>query len=278
MGNQPQKYLALRVTRVKNDSPAAQAELVPFTDFIVGVMGTHPEFNLTTDLFRFLADNEGKEVTLMVFSLLTGIQRIVALMPCRTWPNADGVSGFNSRVEDLRYAETNTFRITGVKNEDLRDIIKLNSDFFLGIEEIIFRDLQELKERLAQITKCHVVVFCMDSKEVKVIPVNCAHGLGLEFFTGMLHKLSSIYQKSVLLELQKSKLREKFGDIDGEGQEEVIVYKDGQRVDVEQLMASYTKDDATDVPAIGLETSDASSMANTSSEPVPANSNARIEM
>lgn len=270
MGNQPHKLLARRVTTVAPNSPATDSELNSYTDFIIGVMGCPPEFNLATDFFRFLVDNEGKEVKLMVFSLLSGIQRIVILTPSRDWPDSDGVSGFKSRIENIRHAQTNTFRISGVKNEDLKDIIKLNSDFFLGIEEIIFKDLQDLKDKLAFMSKCHVIVYSVDTQQVQHLPVNCTNGLGLEFSTGMLHQLSSIYQKSVLVGLQKAKLKEAYGDLDDAPQDEVVVFQDGQRVDVEQLMANLTHQDggdAGDVPSLLMETSNQPAMANKSSDP-----------
>lgn len=277
MGNQPHKHLALRVTGVKPESPAARAELAPYTDFVVGVMGVHSEFNLVTDFFRFLVDNEGKEVTLMVLSLLTGIQRIVALVPSRTWPNANGLTGLSTRAEDVRFASANTFRISGVKNEDLRDVIKLNTDFFLGVEEIIFRDLQELKERLAQLPKCHVVLFSMDTKQVRLVPANCHHGLGLEFYVGILHNFSSVYQKTVLVELQKTKIKEKYGELE-DGGDEVVVYKDGQRVDVEQLMASYGREENSEVPVPDLETPHVPETAEPTPESQPADGSSHMQI
>lgn len=240
MGNQPpRKGFCLRVTDVAPGSPAAAAELQPYTDLVVSVLGVPENFDLVSDFFRFATENEDKEIRLMVHCLLTGIQRIVILTPSSKWPNANSLTGARTRVEELAAVTKSTFRISGVRNHDLHDRISLNHDFFLGVKEFTFSDLEDLKNKLFGRKFCTLIVYSCETFETRFVSVSVTDGLGLEFSIGVLHNLTSVYQKCMLVKLNKEKLRERARELgieDSENGEHVIVYKDGVQIDLESLL------------------------------------------
>ncbi|GAA5853954.1 hypothetical protein JCM8547_008168 [Rhodosporidiobolus lusitaniae] len=80
---------AFHVLRVAENSPAAEAGLDPFFDFIVGAEGQQlgDEIDLLTDV---LERSEDREIALQVYSTKRREVRDVRVVPSRTW-SADGV-------------------------------------------------------------------------------------------------------------------------------------------------------------------------------------------
>ncbi|TNY20090.1 GRASP55/65 PDZ-like domain-containing protein, partial [Rhodotorula diobovata] len=81
--------LAFHVLRVAENSPAAEAGIEPFFDFVVGAAGKQlgDDLDLLTDV---LEDNEGREVALQIYSTKRKEVREVYVIPSRTWSSAAG--------------------------------------------------------------------------------------------------------------------------------------------------------------------------------------------
>ncbi|GAA5910482.1 hypothetical protein JCM8208_007617 [Rhodotorula glutinis] len=81
--------LAFHVLRVAENSPAAEAGIEPFFDFIVGAAGRAlgDDLDLLTDVLEV---NEGGEVALQIYSTKRKEVREVYVIPSRTWSSAAG--------------------------------------------------------------------------------------------------------------------------------------------------------------------------------------------
>ncbi|GAA5982163.1 hypothetical protein JCM5350_003477 [Sporobolomyces pararoseus] len=85
----PANTVAFHVLRVAENSPAANAGLDPFFDFIVGVNGTQLGEDIDT-FTQILEENEGRQVTLMVYSTKRKEIRDVPVVPSSEW-SSNGV-------------------------------------------------------------------------------------------------------------------------------------------------------------------------------------------
>ncbi|GAA5949647.1 hypothetical protein JCM21900_002483 [Sporobolomyces salmonicolor] len=83
---------AFHVLRVAENSPAAEAGLEPFFDFIVGAGGSGlgDEIDALTDV---LEHNEDREVSLQVYSTKRKEVREVYVTPSRSWSSDPGAAG-----------------------------------------------------------------------------------------------------------------------------------------------------------------------------------------
>ncbi|GAA5997515.1 Grh1p [Rhodotorula paludigena] len=90
--------VAFHVLRVAENSPAAEAGIEPFFDFVVGAGGRQlgDEIDLLTDV---LEENEGSEVSLQVYSTKRKEVREVYVIPSRTWSSAAVPGGAPGSVD-----------------------------------------------------------------------------------------------------------------------------------------------------------------------------------
>ncbi|GAA5957983.1 hypothetical protein JCM3765_006222 [Sporobolomyces pararoseus] len=91
----PANTVAFHVLRVAENSPAANAGLDPFFDFIVGVNGTQLGEDIDT-FTQILEENEGRQVTLMVYSTKRKEIRDVPVIPSSEWSS----NGVQASVDD----------------------------------------------------------------------------------------------------------------------------------------------------------------------------------
>ncbi|KAG8745325.1 hypothetical protein FRC10_008342 [Ceratobasidium sp. 414] len=84
-GTAPPRH-ALHVLRVAPGSPAADTDITPFFDFVVGVQGMEGIADVdAASLERVVEAREGTEVQLVVWSSKVQQARIVSLTPSRKW-------------------------------------------------------------------------------------------------------------------------------------------------------------------------------------------------
>ncbi|BGP43876.1 hypothetical protein JCM10449v2_007933 [Rhodotorula kratochvilovae] len=97
--NAPSSTLAFHVLRVAENSPAAEAGVEPFFDFIVGAAGRQlgDDLDLLTDV---LEENEGGEVALQIYSTKRKEVREVYVIPSRTWSSSAVGGGTTSGSVD----------------------------------------------------------------------------------------------------------------------------------------------------------------------------------
>ncbi|KAM0789771.1 hypothetical protein ACM66B_006624 [Microbotryomycetes sp. NB124-2] len=84
-----QQQQAFHVLRVADNSPASQAGVDPFFDFVYGINGTAlgDDVDVLTDT---LEQNEGRQVTLQLYSTKRKEMRDVSVVPSRTWSSSAG--------------------------------------------------------------------------------------------------------------------------------------------------------------------------------------------
>ena len=69
------------------------------------------------DFYKYIIDNEEKDVLLVVYNIITKERRVVSIFLNRKWPGADFLLGFRVRYESIDVASKNIFRVTRVINE-----------------------------------------------------------------------------------------------------------------------------------------------------------------
>lgn len=199
----------LRIIKVHDQSPASNLGLEPYFDYVVDVNEKPANFNISTDFYKLIIEHEEKEVRLIVYNQITKIKRMVPFTPSRKWPNSDFLLGFKVRYENITKAEENLYRITAVKNKRLEGHIFPNQDFFIAIDEIVFNDLSDLREKLISHKRCNVVLYNLEDGDIRLQEVDCGAGagLGFEIASGVLHDLSLIL-KDKQLKLNKKNVEE----------------------------------------------------------------------
>lgn len=90
----------------------ADSGLKPFEDFIVDVLPHKPGFDLCRDFSGYVAQQEGKEVELVVANCFSGEVRHIKVLPRRDWPQADSLLGLKLRPENLENAAHSICRVT----------------------------------------------------------------------------------------------------------------------------------------------------------------------
>ena len=68
------------------------------------------------DFYKYIIDNENKDVLLIVYNIITKEKRIVNIFLNRNWPGADFLLGFRVRYESIEIATNNIYRVTRVIN------------------------------------------------------------------------------------------------------------------------------------------------------------------
>jgi len=217
MGNtNPNEVFGHRITKISENSPASGSEFEIYAEFIIDVLEKPSQFNLETDFAKVVADHQNRTIHFKVYNILTRETRTVSFVPTRDWPNSDSLLGMSTRYESVTDAAENVYRITGVKNPDLFDRIKIQDEFFLAIVEFPFKDLADLKRQLILHTHVHLAIFSLQTHRVRImhIEIGSQQGLGFEISSGVLHDLSYILknsQKSLEKEVSKDV---RFGNVE----------------------------------------------------------------
>jgi len=199
MGNSsPNEQYGLRIYRIADGSPASSTDLQPYTDFIVDVLEKPAKFSLENDFYKFIIQHEDKIIHLQVYNVLAKETRVIQFIPSRDWPNADFLLGFKVRHESITAAFENIYRITGLKNTSLTGKLHSRDDFFIAVHEFIYRDLNQLREKLKLYRRLEIAVYNLKQARVRVVDIELVpmQGIGFEIASGYLHDLSFIIKNS----------------------------------------------------------------------------------
>lgn len=188
-----------RILSVSEFSPASNLDLIPYIEFLVDVKNKPEKFQLHKDFYKFMIQNEGNEVGFIIYNILTNQKRVVRLVLNREWPNADSLLGFKVRYESFKIAQQNLFRVTRVLNPDLKEKVKEGTYFLIAVNEFIFDDLSDFREKILVYRKCQLVFFDSEVMRIQFVEMdfNKKKGLGLELGLGYLHDLAFIYNKYI---------------------------------------------------------------------------------
>ncbi|CAD7924288.1 unnamed protein product [Amoebophrya sp. A120] len=191
-----QKGLGYRVFNLCKGSPAHEAGLQIYFDYIVGVEG-RPVDGDQQRFFGSIRQRKNTETNLTVFSTKTTKLRHVKLTP-KEW-GGKGLLGATIRFDAYDSHEYRDIRVTNVFENSPAEMagVTPNEDFLLGAEGTLFRDLDDLVELVQRFKgKCVSMyvynVLSDDTRVVPIVPSDAWGGrgiLGCEFGTGLLHRI-----------------------------------------------------------------------------------------
>ncbi|CAE8678612.1 unnamed protein product [Polarella glacialis] len=185
-----------RIFKVNPGSPASEAGLEVFFDFIIEINGTQMDSDQTV-FAKCIQDSEGQRAKLVVYNLRTHTSRDVYVTP-RRWGGA-GLLGAVVRFDLLESAESQGMRVLDVFPNSPAETAGLlpYKDFLLGTTEVMFRDMDELSEVvtlcLGKPMSIYVYNCEMETvREVSIVPRIDWGGdgaLGADIRTGLLHRI-----------------------------------------------------------------------------------------
>mmetsp|Transcript_147279 Transcript_147279/g.257306 ORF Transcript_147279/g.257306 Transcript_147279/m.257306 type:complete len:412 (-) Transcript_147279:537-1772(-) len=212
MGNEPS--CGYQIGRVVQNSPAHQAGLVPFFDFIQVVDG-HPIAQRPATFFReYLVKAAGKNILLQVLNTKTRTYREVHLCPNNTW-GGQGLLGCSINWEDVDKAITYAWHILDVNqgsNAHKAGIVPYR-DYFVGMQATygsnnsnevfitMFQNEKDFHRRLeARIEQCgdprhplfrnqSILFLVYDSVANDLREISCNFPLGCDIGNGYLHSI-----------------------------------------------------------------------------------------
>jgi len=195
-GGQSIEIGGFRIFKVNDGSPAAEAGLEVFFDFIVEINGVVMDADQTT-FAKAIQDAENQRTKLVVQNIRTHTSRDVYVTP-RRWGGA-GLLGAVVRYDSLESAEGQGMRVLSIFPNSPAEAAGLvpNKDFLLGTTEVMFRDMDELAEvvNLYLGKELKVYVYNLDSesiREVILVPRTDWGGegaIGADIRTGLLHRI-----------------------------------------------------------------------------------------
>lgn len=187
----------VRVFKVSPGSPAAEAGLEVFFDFIVAINGVNLEPGEQSVFAKHIQDAENGTAKITVYNTRANMTREVTVMP-RKWAG-NGLLGATVRYDAVDVAENHGIRVLEVFPNSTAAHAGLVpfQDFLLGTPQRVFHDIDELVEVVqANINeRMQVYVYNADSESVRetiLMPNNAWGGdgcIGCDIGTGLLHRI-----------------------------------------------------------------------------------------
>jgi len=187
----------VRVFKVSPDSPAAEAGLEFFFDFIVEINGAKMDPDSTEQFSKKIQESENGEAKLLVYNGRAHTTREVIVKP-RKW-GGTGLLGAKVRYDSVEEDENQGIRVLEVfPNSPAAHAGLLPfQDFLLGTAQTVFHELDEL---VAVVTQnmgkpMQVYVYNADTETVRettLAPNNEWGGegcIGCDIGTGLLHRI-----------------------------------------------------------------------------------------
>lgn len=188
----------VRVFKVVPGSPAAEAGLEVFFDFILEVNGSKLDDNSSQQSFaEKIAACENQCAKLTVYNTRSQKEREVAVTP-RKW-HGTGLLGATVRYDVVDPAENHGIRVLEVfpNSPAAHAGMVPFQDFLMGTAQVVFHDIDELVEAVTSNInqRMQLYVYNADSeavREVTLVPNNDWGGegcIGCDIGTGLLHKI-----------------------------------------------------------------------------------------
>lgn len=185
-----------RVFKVTMGSPAFEAGLEVFFDFIVEINGCPMDSNQQT-FYTKIQEAENVRTKMIVHNIRTRTSRDVFITP-RKWGGV-GLLGAVVRYDALDNADSQGMRVLDVfpnSPAEMAGLLPLK-DYLLGTADVMFRDLDELGEIislcLGKAVKVHVYNSDTESiREVALVPRTDWGGegcIGADIRAGLLHRI-----------------------------------------------------------------------------------------
>lgn len=187
----------VRVFKVSPGSPAAEAGLEVFFDFIIAINGVNLEPGEQSIFAKHIQDAENGTAKVTVYNTRANMTREVTVMP-RKWAG-NGLLGATVRYDAVDVAENHGIRVLEVfpNSPAAHAGLVPFQDFLLGTPQRVFHDIDELVEVVqANINeRMNVYVYNADSESVRetiLMPNNAWGGdgcIGCDIGTGLLHRI-----------------------------------------------------------------------------------------
>lgn len=185
-----------RVLRVQPNSPAAEAGVQAYTDFILEVNGTKV-LDSSMSLLDMLQRNLGCPVTLTLWSLVTQANRDVKVLLSSTW-GGPGVLGARLALQSISDRTLHVLRVTEVEPSSpaAEAGLKPEEDFIISTAETLVSSadsLASLANSHRELTLAIYSKVLRCTREVTVHPRANWGGAGLlgcQVAEGLLHQLS----------------------------------------------------------------------------------------
>mmetsp|Transcript_47924 Transcript_47924/g.138675 ORF Transcript_47924/g.138675 Transcript_47924/m.138675 type:complete len:505 (-) Transcript_47924:103-1617(-) len=185
-----------RIFKVNPGSPAFEAGLEVFFDFIVDIGGTKMDSDQNS-FFKKIQQAENTRTKLVVYNIRTHSSRDAYVLP-RRWGGA-GLLGAVVRYDTLENADNQGIRVLDVFPQSPAKQAGLipYKDYLLGTTEVMFRDMDELVEivNLSLGKKMQIYVYNSDTESIReaaLVPDNSWGGdgsIGADIRTGLLHRI-----------------------------------------------------------------------------------------
>ncbi|CAE7393385.1 GORASP2 [Symbiodinium pilosum] len=195
-GSQSIEVGGFRIFKVNPGSPAAEAGLEVFFDFILEIDGVHMDADQAT-FATAIQEAENHRTKLVVHNIRTHTVRDVYVTP-RRWGGA-GLLGAVVRYDTLESAEGQGMRVLTVFPNSPAEAAGLvpNKDFLLGTTEVMFRDMDELTEVVNLYMGMELKIYVYNTevesiREVIIVPSTQWGGdgaIGADIRTGLLHRI-----------------------------------------------------------------------------------------
>lgn len=196
-GSSSHEIGGVRVFKVHPGSPAAEAGLEVFFDFIVEVNGTKIEPSCQQAFAEKIQESENSQAKLLVFNTRAHSTREVIVAP-RRWAGG-GLLGATVRFDVVDPAENQGIRVLEVfpNSPAAHAGLVPFQDFLLGTAQAVFHDIDELVEAVTNNInqRMQVYVYNTDSESVReiiLVPNNDWGGdgcIGCDIGTGLLHRI-----------------------------------------------------------------------------------------
>lgn len=196
-GSASQEIGGVRVFKVSPGSPAQEAGLEVFFDFILEVNGTKIDPSSQQVFAEKIQESENGQAKMTVFNTRAHSTREVSVMP-RKWAGS-GLLGATVRYDMVDPAENHGIRVLEVfpNSPAAHAGLVPFQDFLLGTAQAVFHDIDELVEVVtANINqRMQVYVYNTDSESVRevVLVPNTDWGgegcIGCDIGTGLLHRI-----------------------------------------------------------------------------------------
>lgn len=185
-----------RIFKVNAGSPAFEAGLEVFFDFIIEINGVKVESDQTS-FFEKIKAAENQRTKLVVYNIRTHSYRDATVTP-RQW-GGSGLLGAVVRYDSLENTENQGIRVLEVfpnSPSAIAGIVPFK-DFLLGTADVMFRDIDELVEivQLCLGKRMQIYVYNCDTetiREVYIVPNNNWGGdgaIGCDIRSGLLHRI-----------------------------------------------------------------------------------------
>ncbi|CAE7834282.1 Gorasp2 [Symbiodinium sp. CCMP2592] len=187
----------VRVFKVSPGSPAAEAGLEVFFDFILAINGIRLEPGEQSVFAKNIQEAENGSAKLTVYNTRANMTREVAVMP-RKWAGT-GLLGATVRYDAVDVAENHGIRVLEVfpNSPAAHAGLVPFQDFLLGTPQRVFHDIDELVEVVqANLNeRMQVYVYNADTESIRetiLVPNNSWGGdgcIGCDIGTGLLHRI-----------------------------------------------------------------------------------------